>query len=459
MSLRNLLTMLAVFAAVSLGLWTATLNTEQVPFSLPGFPPYETQTSLWVVGLLGVLLGVLGTLLYTVVLSSKAAFVRWRRKRVDSKTAEDTELIEAGLVAAVRGDHHVALQRFETVLEKDPERLGAWIHGGNAARALGNLEKAVEMHTRARGLSPDAGDVHDELARDFAELGEYARAVGHLEQRLAAEPKGDPEIFARMRDLLSEQSRWEEALEAQEKRIKALRDPVTQADEESVVRGLRLEKGRALMEQGTTEGRQEALSIFAALVKADPQFVPGYLLQGRARLADGDIDGAVDAWTEGVAATEALELLNELVAYHFDAGDPEQAIRSFRQSAESIEGADGRAARLGLALLYSRLEMIEEAKAELERLEDEVEFSPTVVYHLAKLNDRQGDAQAAAERFRQVIKASKLLDPTYRCEHCGTHVANYVMHCAECGRWGTIVLDTSEELQEVEERAVRAPRV
>ena len=227
-----------------------------------------------------------------------------------------------------------------------------------------------------------------------------------------------------MRDLLSEQSRWEEALEAQEKRIKALRDPVTQADEESVVRGLRLEKGRALMEQGTAEGRREALSIFAALVKADPQFVPGYLLQGRARLADGDIDGAVDAWTEGVAATEALELLNELVAYHFDAGDPEQAIRSFRQSAESIEGAVGRAARLGLALLYSRLEMIEEAKAELERLEDEVEFSPTVVYHLAKLNDRQGDAQAAAERFRQVIKASKLLEPTYRCEHCGTHVAN-----------------------------------
>lgn len=459
MSLRNLLTVLAVFAGVLLGLWTATLNTETVTFHLPGFPPYEIQTSLWVVGFLAILIGVLGTLLYTVVLSSKAAFLRWRRQRVDSKTAEDTELIEAGLVAAVRGDHRVALQHFETVLEKDPERLGAWIHGGNAARALGNLEKAVEMHTRARGLSPDAGDVHDELARDFAALGEHARAVDHLEQRLAAAPKGDPEIFARMRDLLSEQSRWDEALEAQEKRIKSLGDPVTRADEEAIVRGLRLEKGRALMEQGTAEGRREALSIFAALVKADPQFVPAYLLQGRARLADGDIDGAVDAWTEGVAATEALELLNELVAYHFDAGDPEQAIRSFRQSAESIEGADGRAARLGLALLYSRLEMIEEAKAELEGLEDEVEFSPTVVYHLAKLSARQGDAEAAAERFRRVIKASKLLEPGYRCEHCGAHHASYVMHCAECGRWGTVVLDTSEELREVEERVVKAPRV
>ncbi len=459
MSLRNLVTLLAVFAAVSLGLWTATLNTEQVTFWLPGFPPYEIQTSLWVVEFLAILLGVLGTLLYTVVLSSKAAFLRWRRKRVDSKTAEDTELIEVGLVAAVRGDHRVALQHFETVLEKDPERLGAWIHGGNAARALGNLEKAVEMHTRARGISPNGGDVHDELARDFAALGEYARAVGHLEQRLATEPKGDPELFARMRDLLSEQSRWDEALEAQEKRIKLLRDPVTRTDEEAIVRGLRLEKGRALMEQGTAEGRQEALSIFAALVKADPQFVPGYLLQGRARLADGDIDGAVDAWTEGIAATHALELLNELVTHHFDAGDPEQAIRSFRRSAESIEGADGRAARLGLALLYSRLEMIEEAKGELERLEDEVEFSPTVTYHLAKLSVRQGDNQAAAERFRHVIRSSNLLEPGYRGKHCGAHHPNYVMHCAECCRWGTVVLDTSEELQEVKDRAVKAPRV
>ena len=261
-----------------------------------------------------------------------------------------------------------------------------------------------------------------------------------------------------MRNLLSEQSRWDEALEAQQKRSKLLRDPVTRTDEEAIVRGLRLEKGRALMQQGTAEGLQEALSIFAALVKADPQFVPAYLLQGRARLAADDVDGAVDAWTQGVAATHALELLNELVTYHFDAGDPEQAIRSFRRSAESIDGADGRAARLGLALLYSRLEMIEEAKAELERLEDEVEFSPTVTYHLAKLSARQGDNETAAQRFRQVIKASSLLEPCYRCTHCGAPHPSYVMLCAECCRWGTVVLDTSEELQEIEGRAVRAPR-
>lgn len=458
MSLRDLLTLLAVLALVILGLWTATINTDPVTVRLPGFPPYEFQTSQWVVGLLSILVGVAGTLLYTLVLSSKAAFNRWRLRRRDLKTAENTELIHSGLVAAVRGDHRTALEKFETVLQTDPDRLDAWIQGGNAARALGDLEKAVEMHQRARGMAPEDPVVHDVLARDFQALGEYARAVGHLEQRLAAEPKGDPELFARMRDLLARQARWDEAIQAQDKRLKLLGDPATRADEEAVKRGLRLEKGRVQLESGGSEGRQEAVAAFTALIKEDETFVPAYLMLGRARLADGDAAGAVEIWTQGVERTHALVLLDELVSRYFDDGDPERAIRAFRRAAEEIEGEDGRAARLGLALLYARLEMIEEARAELERLEDEVEFSPTVTYHLAKLSARQGDPGAAAERFRTVIQASNLLEPCYRCTNCGASHDDYRLHCAECGRWGTVVLDTSEELElEKNTSTIRVP--
>ncbi len=459
MTLRSLVTLLTVFAVVSIGIWTATLNTNTVTFRAPGFPPREFQTSLWVVNFLAILVGVLGTLLYTVVLSSKAAFLRWRRMRSDLKTAEDTELIQSGLAAAVRGEHVVALERFERVLQNDPERLGAWVQGGNTARALGDLEKAVEMHMRARGLAPDNAGVHDALARDFEALGEYARAVSHLEQRLSIDPKGDPELFARMRELLGRQGRWDEALEAQEKHMKVLRDPALKADAEAVVRGLRLEKGRALLDQGTKDGRQKALQIFAALRKEDPQFVPAYLLQGRALVAEGDAEGAIKAWTEGVEKTHDLELLNDLVTHYFDAGDPEQAIRAFRQAADSISGEDGRAARLGLALLYSRLEMIEEARAELERLEDEIEFSPTVTYHLAKLSAREADAGGAVERFRQVIRASNLLEPGYVCKRCAATHHSYLMRCPDCGLWGTVALDTSEELRPMTDRTVKAPRV
>lgn len=459
MSLRSLVALLTVFAVVSIGIWTATLNTDTVTLRVPGFPPRAFETSLWVVNLLAILVGVLGTLLYTVVLSSKAAFVRWRRMRSDLKVAEDTELIQSGLAAAVRGEYAIALELFERVLQHDPERLDAWVQGGNTARAMGDLEKAVEMHMRARGLAPDNPGVHDSLARDFEAQGEYARAVGHLEQRLANDPKGDPEFFARLRELLGRQGRWDEALEAQEKHIKLLRDPQLRPDAEAIVRGLKLEKGRALLERGTKDGRQKAQQIFAALRKEDPQFVPAYLLQGRSLMAEGNAEGAVKAWTEGVEQTHDLELLNELVTHYFDAGDPEQAIRAFRHAADAIAGEDGRAARLGLALLYSRLEMIEEAREELERLEDEVEFSPTATYHLAKLSARQGDADGAVERFRQVIRASNLLEPGYVCRRCGAKQEGYLMRCTECGLWGTFALDTREELRPVADRSLSAPRI
>ncbi len=458
MSFRDLLTLLAVIAVVSLGLWTATLNTDAVTVRLPGVPPYEFQTSVWVVGLFAMLAGVLATLLYTVVLSSKAAFLRWRRKRFDLKSAENTELLQAGLRATVDGDQRSALASYEEILENDPEHLDAWIQGGDVARKLGDFERAVEMHMRAHGMAPDHPLVHGALAMDFEALGEYGRAVGHIEQQIAGEPKGDPEILARLRDLLTRQSRWDEALEAQDKRSKLLTDPIAKADEEAIVRGIRLEKGRVSMEQGTPESRQEALAVFAALLKESPTFVPAYLLQGRTRMADGDQDGAVEAWQSGVEATHALVLLNELVSHYFDAGDPEQALRVFRHAVDTIDGDDGRAARLGLALLYSRLEMIEEARGELEALEEEVEFSPTLTYHLAKLSARQGDADAAAEGFRRVIQASNLLDPGYVCAHCGAHHEGYLLHCAACGRWGKVELDTSGELQAVKDRGVKAPR-
>ena len=83
-------------------------------FTLPGIPAnYAFNTSLWVVAFLGLLTGVLGTLLYTVLLSSKEALVRWRRRRHDLKAAGDSDAVLAGLRAAVRGDLRDALAHFE----------------------------------------------------------------------------------------------------------------------------------------------------------------------------------------------------------------------------------------------------------------------------------------------------------------------------------------------------------
>ncbi|MFQ5742965.1 MAG: tetratricopeptide repeat protein [Acidobacteriota bacterium] len=367
MSLRSLLTLLAVFVVVVVGLWVVWLNQDSATLRLPGFPPMEFETKLWVVSFLSLLVGVFGTLLYSAVLSSREALSRWRLRRRERRAAEVTQVFQSGLQAAARGDHKKALKSFETAIEIDPSYIDAWLQAGDAARNQGELEQAVDMHMRARGMAPDDPRVQEALAADFESQGEYGRAVTHLRQRIAADPKGEPQNYAWLRDLLVRQGCWLEAQEVQQKRLKLLRDPLARADEEAILRGLQLEQGRSLLEQDERDGPHEAAEIFRSLIKADPQFVPAYLLLGKARLADGDAEGAVQGWQAGIEATRSVPLLDHLVNYYLESGQPESAIKAYRRATERIEGQCALAARLGLALLYSRLEMLEEAQAEFER--------------------------------------------------------------------------------------------
>lgn len=459
MSLRNLITLLVVFLMVSLGLWVAWLNPAPVPFRLPGFPPRTFEPPLWTVAFLSFVLGVFGALLYSVALSSKEAFSRWRLRRERRSEEENTQLLQEALEHAVRGDHRGALERLEDILENDPKHVDAWVWGGEEARRLGDIDRAVDMHIRARGLAPEDPRVHGGLAADFAAAGEQARAVGHLQQRITYMDKPGADDYAWLRDLLVQQRRWDEAIEAQEKRLKLLQDEVVRVDEEEILRGLRLEKGRERLEKGGADTAEEAAGTFSSLLKDDPRFVPAYLLLGKARLAEGDRDGAVKAWLDGVEKTHSLPLLDHLVEYYLDAGQPEAALKVSQRAVDELEGTDHLAARLELALLYARLEMLDEAQAALRELEEQSEYSAMLRYYLGRLKQRQGDDREAASIFREALESVGIPEPDFRCSHCGARFDEYELRCAECGRWGTVDLDTAHDIPVAEEPSVSAPRV
>lgn len=459
MSLRSLITLLGVFLVVSLGLWVAWLNPDPVTFRLPGFPPRSFEPPLWVIAFLSLVLGVFAALLYSVVLSSKEAFSRWRLRREQRSEEENAQLVREGLEHAVRGDHRGALDRFDEVLENDPKHLDAWIQGGEEARRLGNVDRAVDMHVRARGLAPEDPRVHGALAADFAALGEPARAVSHLEQRIAHLDEPGADDYRWLRELLVEQRRWDEAIDAQERRLKLLDDDVLRVDEEAILRGLRLEKGHAQLERDGAEGADAAAAIFDSLLRDDPQFVPAYLLLGEARLAQDDPDGAIKTWLDGVEKTHSLPLLDHLVEYYLEAGQPEAALKVSQRAVEELEGTDELAARLELALLYARLEMLDEAQAGLRELEEQSEYSPVLRYYLARLRQRQGDDREAASIYREVVESAGIPEPDFRCSHCGARFEDYRLRCVECGRWGTIDLDTAQDIRLAEEPSVSAPRI
>jgi len=458
MSLRSLLTLIMIFVVVSLGLWVAWLNPDAVTFRLPGRTPFEFETRLWVVSFLSLLVGVFVALLYTVVLSSREALSRWRLRRTERQSSVHNRLLIDGLRSGLRGEKREALNHFESILAEDPENIEAWLEAGHTSRHLGNADKAVDMHMRARALNPDDPRVQEALAADLESLGEYGRAVNHVEQLIASTAKPDARLYAWLRELLARQGRWDEAEQAQEKRLKLVKDGTLRTDEEAILRGLRFERGQALLASGEEDDRREAAKIFEDLIRADVQFVPGYLFLGDARLADGDGDGAVKAWQAGIDTTHSLPLLDHLIQHYLSSGEPESAIQTYRKAADTIEGGDSAAARLGLGLLYARLEMLDEAQAEFEALADRSEYSPALQFYLARLQKRLGDDSAAAEMFEEIIRRSGTLQPTFRCRRCGACYDDYVVRCLECGRWGTVVQDVSHTVRVVEEQGLRTPR-
>jgi tetratricopeptide (TPR) repeat protein len=320
MSLRSLLTLFLIFVVVSVGLWVAWLNPDTVTFRLPGRTPFEFETRLWVVSFLSLLVGVFVALLYTVVLSSKEAVARWRMRRTERQSTVQTQNLIEGLRAGIRGEKREALALFEGILAEDPENLEAWLEAGHTARHLGNGDKALDLHMRARALSPDDPRIQEALAADLESLGEYGRAVTHVQQLIASVAKPDTRMYAWLRDLLVREGRWDEAEQAQEKRLKLMKDSALRADEETILRGLRFERGQALLGTGKEADGKEAIKIFEGLIKADAQFVPAYLSLGDARLEAGDAEGAVSAWQTGVASTHSLPLVDHLVRHYTSFG-------------------------------------------------------------------------------------------------------------------------------------------
>ena len=454
MSWKSMTALVVVFAVAGISVYVATNNKAPVTVHIPGVQPFSAP--LWSVSFSSLMGGIFIALLYTLALSSREAIERWKVRRRELQAAEAERLYKQGLDATLEEAHAQALARFEEVVKRQPERLEAWILGGNAARSLGDRERATEMHLCAQGMAPQNPRVLAALAADFEASGDPERALGYLRRLIDAGSQAQVAPYARIRELLSGQRRWEEALEAQQEVMQLTRESGRQAAEKETLLGLQLEKGWDLLGEGQ---EQEAAAAAMELVKDTAEFEPGYLLLADARLAAGNIKAAREAWAQGFKATGSLQLLRRLVSHLLDAEEPDAAIETLRGAIEGLEKEKALAARLMLGRLYYRLEMLDAAKVEFDALEEQLEYAPTVQYYVAKLRRRKGEAEQAFDTLKVAVRQAGFLDSVFVCSSCRFEHSDYVRRCDRCGRWGTVTIDVSRELRGAAKAPVLAPQV
>jgi tetratricopeptide (TPR) repeat protein len=178
-------------------------------------------------------------------------------------------------------------------------------------------------------------------------------------------------------------------------------------------------------------------------VRVDPAFVPAHLRLGRALLAIGQPEAAVEAWEEGYQATGHPIFLTTLEDHYLKEEQPRRAIEALK--AAVWKSRNDVLPRFFLGKLYFRLEMLDEALAEFSRMKGRVAYFPALHYCLAKIQERHGNYREALRELETLLLQAEALKVEYACGTCSRRYPAWVEHCDRCGEWNTVLVDFREE--------------
>jgi len=147
----------------------------------------------------------------------RVVWSRWRERPpcstpdVVATAADDrATMLDAGVAAALRGDHDAALAFLERYTALHPEVADGWNALGNVTKLRGDLAGAALHYRKALDLEPGAAGVWSNLGRCLRSEGRTTEALAALERALELDP-GNPDAVVTRAGALSDCARYEEA--------------------------------------------------------------------------------------------------------------------------------------------------------------------------------------------------------------------------------------------------------
>jgi tetratricopeptide (TPR) repeat protein len=433
MRAKTLVTILFVFALVWWIVSTIRLNSGLVTVRLPFTQPLQIE--LWLVLLAGFGVGA-GVILLFDIAGGARRFARDRQRRAARRAHEEIEdLYLQGIESMMNGHHQKALERFDKVLEREPENPEALIKKGDSLRALKRFRQAAEALERASRFDPDNLLALYSLSDVYLEAGADERARSTLERIIELDPDTTVSAHRKLRDLLVRQLEWERAAEIQQRLLKMITSAEERELEQVMAKGIRLGLGVALLKK---ELPQEAAEMFRNLLAEDDRFVPGYIRLGEAYASMDDTENAIRTWRRGYEATGSTEPLSALQNFYLRDEQPEEAIGVWKQALMLSENEVP--LRYCLGKLYYRLFMLEEALREFQMCEDRVSGLPSLHLYIARILESQGKISAALAKTKMLVAEVEGLMMDYSCSACDWRAAEWTERCPRCRRWDTVSL-------------------
>jgi len=287
-----------------------------------------------------------------------------RRKRTKAE-----ELYNRGVDAHLSGKMHQAVKLLEEAVEKDTEFLLPFFRLGTVYLALGEPQKALELHEKALDAHPGSLRVRLFLVDDHIAAGQLTEAAGVLKKIISKDDSNRTALIA-LRDIQEQHGDWQEAVETQRKLIKA---SGKESESQEHLLGLRYQMAAGYLEDGDNE---RAVKILRDILKEAPDFVAATVALGEARIRSGKVDEGLKVLTEGYNRHQNPVFLQVMEEKLIKRENPRKLIEIFGSLLE--DSPEDVFLNLFYGKICLRLEMVDDGYMALKKVESTGYDSPRI---------------------------------------------------------------------------------
>ena len=370
------------------------------------------------------------------------SFSHWRRDQSQKKAQETNAIYREGVGRLLSGDLKKARVLLNKAIDRDPKRVDTLIAMANLAAQEGNSTESLGLLRKAGDLDPKSLEVLFKTAAIQEETGHDDEAMASYQELISRE-KDNRKALRSLRDLYIKHDRWQEALETQRKVLKAGPGANRVADEKALLLYLRYEVASQSILNGSAD---QAKSELKDILRQESDFVPAQVSYGDALVALNQGDDAVKVWQEGYKKLGKGVFLERLEDYFMEREDPSSLLNFFRS--QVLEQGEDLMFRLFYGKLCLRLEMVDEAKEQLQAVESSGVESPQVHLLLAETYRRCREPEQAISEYKKALGISKRLHLNFVCEKCQNVSAEWNSRCPSCGEWNSSSLVDRKLIQD-----------
>ena len=428
---RLLLTVFIVIGAVFLYGNFQELNQGSVTIRLSPSTSFELTPAALV--LFSMTMGALIVTLLVGVRETRHRILNWRSTRLRRREEKVEALHRVGTHAFLSKRTAEAISLFQKALALDPNHPDSLLWLGNIYRMEENYPEAIRLHRKARSIAERNPEVLLALARDLEGAKRFEEALQSLDDVLKID-QANLTALMRKRDLYIRLEKWAEALEIQQRLMKADLSQQDQRAEAGLLVGLTYETGRQLLERGHPE---KARPYFRGAIKRDKGFLPAYIGLGEILIREGKVKNAAEILEKVYRKTGNIILLHRLEELYLEMGEPGEILRVYHEA--EVRDPHNPVIKFYLGKLYYRLEMVDEAYDLLCTLEGPQDQMADYHKIMANLYLRKQHTAHAVDELKKALGFKKRVVVPYVCKSCHLETAEWSGRCARCLAWNTYV--------------------